>query len=572
MNFMDIIQWVLGTLLPSPAGQMGMTALGAHGQSQAQDEATAANEEQYQNILRMYEEGRHGIRGWQQEGFKEENELLNLMRDYLNATTETQRDQVLGGYKQREGDVMSGFNNLLSDVMGGYDQRTKGVMGPFGDLQREVQQGYQQRETDIADILAGLGGLDADYGERRDRAMANLAGLGEQAKADITKQYEGLAGQLAQQMMDKGMTGTTVMPALQMQLAGEESAEQRRLSEDLARERITWDSLLSGEQLAAQERVDTLRASFGAQLSGDTLASLSNLGMFGANLGAGLTGESLAALQNMGMYGTGLQADISGQGLSAEERLNAMMLDYNMALMGGEMDTITRQNQERLNWFWNPLMQEAGFMEGVTNEYPDAGFFANLMQQFGYNAAPTPNAPNWFQSGGGGAIAGGAAGGLTAGLTGAALSGGGGLAGLGAKIFFGCIDSNAIVTTLNGARCLKDVEIGDSVLCSNGNWVHVMGKDDGIPHPQRANDYIRLMAGGSPITLTKDHVIGGKPAGDWKVGEEMEMEGGSHEVTRIEPVGPVRSGDLILDEPGEYVANGFFITPVLTREMAEVGV
>ena len=134
------------------------------------------------------------------------------------------------------------------------------------------------------------------------------------------------------------------------------------------------------------------------------------------------------------------------------------------------------------------------------------------------------------------------------------------------KIYVGCIDGNAVLKMPDKPRMLKDVEIGDMVLSSRGDYVEVVAKDFGRPHAERKNDYVELSCGTHSIIATVDTHVGGKPAGEWHVGETMEFYNDKRcTLDSVDKVGAVLCGDILLADGTDYVANGFVVTSQLSR-------
>ena len=140
-----------------------------------------------------------------------------------------------------------------------------------------------------------------------------------------------------------------------------------------------------------------------------------------------------------------------------------------------------------------------------------------------------------------------------------------------AKIYVGCIDGNAVLRMPDKPRMLKDVEIGDKVLNSRGDYVEVVAKDFGRPHDERENDYVELTCGTYSIIATTDHHVGGKAAGDWHIGETMEFYNGKRcTLDSVDKVGAVLCGDILLSDGTDYIANGFVVTSQLSRSDIDV--
>jgi hypothetical protein len=122
--------------------------------------------------------------------------------------------------------------------------------------------------------------------------MANLQGLGATARADINRAYAATAGRLGQDLVSRGLAGTTISPSLQLGVESERVREQGRLGEQLRREQLDWGSRLSGDYLAAQ----TGQQAFAAGLRGEELAAQTGQQAFAA----ALAGDYAAAKERLG--------------------------------------------------------------------------------------------------------------------------------------------------------------------------------------------------------------------------------------------------------------------------------
>ena len=89
-----------------------------------------------------------------------------------------------------------------------------------------------------------------------------------------------------------------------------------------------------------------------------------------------------------------------------------------------------------------------------------------------------------------------------------------------------CIDESCEVLTRDGPRRLADVQIGDELLTPDGDFRRVIDKDFGRVWAQRLDDYVKISVGDASVVLTRDHIIGGKPAGEWCDGDEMILSNG----------------------------------------------
>ena len=70
------------------------------------------------------------------------------------------------------------------------------------------------------------------------RTMKLLEGMGETAKQDIEREFQGRSTQANQDLVSRGLTGTTVAPTVQAGITRAKTQEQGRLAEQLRREQI----------------------------------------------------------------------------------------------------------------------------------------------------------------------------------------------------------------------------------------------------------------------------------------------------------------------------------------------
>lgn len=95
------------------------------------------------------------------------------------------------------------------------------------------------------DILNG-------YRQRYDSAMATLNNWGAQQYADLRQQYASARNAGIQDLVNSNMLYTTAAPSVRMGFARQESDAARRLGEDLNRQKLQYQTDLSGDILAYQ--------------------------------------------------------------------------------------------------------------------------------------------------------------------------------------------------------------------------------------------------------------------------------------------------------------------------------
>jgi hypothetical protein len=134
---------------------------------------------------------------------------------------------------------------------------------------------YDETGESRSDFLSGFGRrgdeLVGGYEDRYARAESDLAGYGRQQAEDIDAASKQREAQSVQQLMDRGMYGSTIAPTLGLATERERSAEQRRLGEDLTRMRLDILPRLSGDALTARGGLDRELAVYDSAMRGDVL-------------------------------------------------------------------------------------------------------------------------------------------------------------------------------------------------------------------------------------------------------------------------------------------------------------
>jgi hypothetical protein len=124
----------------------------------------------------------------------------------------------------------------------------------------------------------------------------------------------------------------------------------------------------------------------------------------------------------------------------------------------------------------------------------------------------------------------------------------------------GCIAADSLVSERSkGLIPQCSVEPGDEVLSDDGEFYPVVGKDCGTVEPEMRHDLVRIVAGDAILEATPDHVVDGKPAGQWRPGEKLRIGLTPAKVEQVILVPYRPSGDLLLAGNRAYIANGFVV-------------
>ena len=248
------------------------------------------------------------------------NILLELLRtgmDYGQAQDLIRRQEEFNEGQQERFDE---FGNRIGQIGNANIGRVGGLAADLGRSNQpftfqnagalyRLNLGTQQGQN-INQGFADRTALGATQGEaivggfqdRFQRGLANLRGAGLQESRDIDRRFNNLGGRQDQDLIDRGLTGSTIRPTLKAGLARDRTSEQGRLQERLRRERLETDARLSGDFLNAQ----TGQQAFQAGLSGQQLGGLQGQQGFSA----GLSANQLAAMQG----GLGFQSQLGQQG------------------------------------------------------------------------------------------------------------------------------------------------------------------------------------------------------------------------------------------------------------------
>lgn len=117
----------------------------------------------------------------------------------------------------------------------------------ISDYEAKYNTARQANESRYQDILN-------QYRSRYDRAMQNLEGAGTQQRADLNTQYDALGSRTGQDLVSRGLAGTTIAPSMQAGVERERAGARGRLDETLLNQRLQTDANLSADTLSFMER------------------------------------------------------------------------------------------------------------------------------------------------------------------------------------------------------------------------------------------------------------------------------------------------------------------------------
>lgn len=274
------------------------------------------------------------------------------------------RDLLRGSLSRQLG-VGSSLQSDLRGLPGQFGMANQGILGQFGQQAGGITGQFQTGAEGLrgqfgtgaqglrSQFGAGAAGITGGYGNRLGTALGMLQGAGRQASEDISTRFRESLGNQQQALRQRGFGGTMAANIAQGS-ATQESAEQRRLQEQLRQQSVGMFTDLSGQGLAARERL------LGA----------------GTGLGQGLLGTGTQLGQGLLGAGTNLQAGFAGQQLQAGQA--------GQQFLGGmNLDALAQRGQ--LGQF---LQQQQGdiLQQDLANRFSFGQYPIGIQQQLGGQA------------------------------------------------------------------------------------------------------------------------------------------------------------------------------------------
>lgn len=256
------------------------------------------------------------------------------------------------------GAIPDAYQRAQEEAKAANEQRYQDILSGYQNRSNEFQQ-RQSGNTD--DVLTG-------YENRYQRGMDLLSGLGTQEKRDIDESYQKLGASNQQDMVNRGLTGTTIMPTMRSGIERERQDALSRVNERLQREQLLADAGLSGDALGAQERM------YGQGLAG-------YMGATGDTLGFAERRSDTYPDFNQ-LLGLAQQYGASGAGYSnpndpGYSMVNPSQLGYNIPGMGGQGYGGMPTNHGMRNWV-QPWARPQQQQPQQPQQFPQGGGFQIL--------------------------------------------------------------------------------------------------------------------------------------------------------------------------------------------------
>ena len=382
---MSTASWVkpAGTKPFAGSNNSFLSDLSADYQTQM-DEANAANEHRYQQILAGYDKLREDTlgnldaaneaasTGYQgvvsgygdlsnqvQAGYGNLQNLISNSYNANSAANEAQYQNILGGYSGLQDRTLTGLDaanaardaeyaNIL-DSYGGLKDRTlegmkasdtaneaqyQNILGGYGDLRGRTLEGM---DTSSAAAEARYADMAGRYGDLRERTLAGMETLGQDQLAESRKAYDqSLAATTAQQAA-RGLGGTTVGASIKQGTDRGYQDAVRGIQESVLARKSAADMGLTRGQLSMEERFQGARDAAAAR------RTAADMGLTQAELGQATRFQSareasqarqVAADMGLSQAQIGAQTQFANAKEAAAARRAAMDVGLTQAQMG----------------------------------------------------------------------------------------------------------------------------------------------------------------------------------------------------------------------------------------------
>lgn len=514
--------------------------------------------------------------------------LPNLNQSRLNFNDEIRRLQAAG--HSGEDLIRQGSSDMLNTLHGSL-AATGNLFGGArlnrGDLISQVDLPDTDLSSVLAGRLAGLGEASRTQEDNLRESMAsqaatfggleNLKTSQDQATTQVARARGLQSAQETADVRQQELAAQEFVAGLQGQLSSTEAQINASLASEQARQENLIRSQISGTQgetaqLLAQLGIDTAGGvnalSLGEQTANSNI-ELGNINRGAAN--ASILSQLHGAAGNANTQRTMAGLDALFRGLGFESNLSGNLTESELALgnifanagLLGNNDFLASDVLASIF----PGRFGGGNGGGGGGGGNNSGFNVDLGTAVGTGAAAL-----------GTAAAGSAATWGTTLGTGLAATGG------------FCVEDSAILSTPDGGKTLAEIKVGDEVKNNRGQWRKVKRKEyifpigsgawtvvlsaagsEDVVLPREAvwpklpeeNCFVRLSTASGSITTTKDHVVAGKPAGDWKEGDTISWGYGVVSIEKIDNHAMMACGDIELEDGSQYMANGFPVSTML---------
>lgn len=292
--------------------------------------------------------------------------------DWLNSATGSRESRLLGEYDRGAGGVLGYAGDRVGSTMGLLRSGLGDVQNRMGARSQEALSGYANAFQD-------------SYGQLQDRyarGMANLEGMGEQARKDINTQYKANEGRISADLAARGLGNTTVRQNLLQGNLREKMDTTGRLDESLRQQRLATDAALSGD-VAAAKGADALNwSNLISGLRGDEATAAANATGILGNAYSGLTGDVMSTMGNLFGNRMNLSTGLSGQTLDTAAGLRQGAMGINDAYRQNVTNLAAQQGAYRMDLGNQANANYMNTLLGTSFGYPSMSAY-DIMSAFG---------------------------------------------------------------------------------------------------------------------------------------------------------------------------------------------
>lgn len=176
----------------------------------------------------------------------------------------------------------------------------------------------------------------AGYNDMLNNANTTLDSISGQAKKDIAQNYTNLGAQAQQNLVGRGLTGTSVPLNMNMKLASQQSGDLSRLADQTAQQRLQYQTGIQGDKLGFIERRNDVGPDYGQYL--DLVKQYGDATGAGGASGVAApasTGAPVSGVTGVQPYGGALQSIQQIQPLGAVNRIQPMNTVPSIQTIGG---------------------------------------------------------------------------------------------------------------------------------------------------------------------------------------------------------------------------------------------
>lgn len=260
-------------------------------------------------------------------------------------------DPMLQQYQQRAAQGGADYWTRAAQGIAGYDERTQRVLDAYRGMESDIGGRYGQRSADLAQR----------YADRTSSFMGLAGGLGDASRNRLEQQYANLDAAKRQALTSKGMASTSALTGEMQNVQRNREMAMMDLDEELARERMGYGMQLTGDELAALERI-----------GGQELSQLAKMQQARIGAQGQLSQEALRA-----------QAMLTGEAIEGSAALTQDSLAFQNQWGGTELARRQASEYQQIQE-QNRIAQETlGFAERRVDPYADIGRILDYLQAGG---------------------------------------------------------------------------------------------------------------------------------------------------------------------------------------------